>query len=87
MTSMTKTSWIAVASILIVLLALAVGVLYLKDMLPGMNKQEEAVRALETLSDSTEPEAIEADLSAESPDEFDKEFDAAFAELDASLAQ
>jgi predicted negative regulator of RcsB-dependent stress response len=44
-----------------------------------------ALRELDTMSESTVPEAIEADLAAETPDEFDAELDAAFAELDAAM--
>ena len=45
-----------------------------------------ALRELDTMSESTVPEAIEADLAAETPDEFDAELDAAFAELDAAMS-
>lgn len=44
-----------------------------------------ALRELETQSESIAPEAIEADLAAETPDEFSAELDAAFAELDAAM--
>lgn len=81
----TKTSWVALGGLVIVLLAVVAGGLYLKGMIPGTENEAETVRAIETQSDSTAPEEIEADLSAQSPDEFDQEFDAAFAELDASL--
>ncbi len=47
--------------------------------------QQAAVAALDTQSESTEPEAIEQDLAAESPDTFDQELDEAFAGLDASF--
>ncbi len=80
-----KTSWVALGGLVIVLLAVVAGGLYLKGMIPGTENEAETVRAIETQGDSTAPEEIEADLSAQSPDEFDQEFDAAFAELDASL--
>jgi len=82
-----QTSWVALGVLLLVVLAVGAGAFYLKGMLPATEQDADTVQALETQSDSTAPEEIEADLSAESPDEFDQEFDAAFAELEASLAE
>lgn len=82
-----KTSWLALGGLIVVLLAVAGGAYYLTSTMPSTESVEAQVEALETQSESTEPEAIEADIAAESPDEFEEDFDAAFAELDASLAQ
>jgi len=81
-----KTSWAALAGLVVVVFALAAGAYYLQEILPEPAVTDaQMVQNIETQSDSTEPEAIEADLEAQSPDEFDQEFDEAFAELDASL--
>lgn len=82
-----KTSWVALGGLIVVLLAVAAGAYYLSSTMPSTESIEAQVEALETQSESTEPEAIEADIAAESPEEFEEDFDAAFAELDASLAQ
>lgn len=82
-----KTSWVALGGLIVVLLAVAGGAYYLSSTMPSTEGIEAQVEALDTQSDSTEPEAIEADIAAQSPDEFEEDFDAAFAELDASLAQ
>lgn len=82
-----KTSWPALGALVVILLAVAAGAYYLSSTGPSTESIEAKVEALETQSDSTEPEAIEADIAAQSPDEFEEDFDAAFAELDASLAQ
>lgn len=82
-----KTSWLALGGLVVILLAVAGSAYYLSNTGSSAESTEAQVEALETQSDSTEPEAIEADLAAQSPDEFDEDFDAAFAELDASLAQ
>lgn len=82
-----KTSWVALGGLIVVLLAVAGGAYYLSSTIPSTESVEAQVEALETQSDSTEPEAIEADIAAQSPEEFEEDFDAAFAELDASLAQ
>ena len=81
-----KTSWPALAGLLIVLLLVAGAALYLKERIPAP-VDDSTVTELEMQGDSTEPEAIEADLDAQSPDEFDEDFDAAFAEIEASLAE
>lgn len=82
-----KTSWVALGGLVIVLLVVAGGAYYLSSTMPTTESIEAQVEALESQSDSTEPEAIEADLAAQSPEEFEEDFDAAFAELDASLAE
>lgn len=82
-----KTSWLALGGLLVAALLIAAGGLYLQDTLPEYAVSEVTPESLETQSDSTEPEAIAADLEAETPDEFDQELDTAFAELDASLGE
>lgn len=81
-----KTSWMALAGILVLTLVLAGGALYLKSTTPDM-PEGVVIEAIEQQGTSTEPEAIEADLAVQSPDEFDQEFDAAFAELDSAVAE
>ncbi|MDP3403000.1 MAG: hypothetical protein Q8S35_03555 [bacterium] len=82
-----KTSWVALGGLIVVLLVVAGGAYYLSSTMPSTESIEAQVEALETQGDSTEPEAIEADLAAQSPEKFEEDFDAAFAELDASLAE
>lgn len=82
-----KTSWLALGGIFAALLIVAGGAYYLSRTTLNPESTENPIEALETQSDSTEPEAIEADLAAESPETFEEDFDAAFAELDASLAE
>lgn len=84
----TNASWGAVIGVILVLALLIVGAFYFwGKRVSESTMNTEAIEALEMQSDSTEAEAIEADLAAESPDEFDAELDAAFAELEASLAE
>lgn len=78
-----RTSWVAIASLVVVALLIAGGAIYLKSAMPEPTVV--TPEALQEQSDSTEPEAIGADLEAQSPDQFDAEFDQAMAELDASL--
>lgn len=79
--------WLAIGGLIVVLAVIAGGAYYLSSATLNPEGAEERVEALETQGESTEPEAIEADLAAEDPDQFDEDFDAAFAELDASLAE
>lgn len=81
-----NTSWVAIAGLIGVLVLVLGAAAYLTQLAPLM-EEERVVRSLEMQSESTEPEVIEADLTAESPDEFGTELDKAFAELDASLGQ
>lgn len=80
-----RVSWITLGVAVVVMALVAVGIFYLRDAFPA--NEDSVVETLETQSDSTEPTVIEEDLSAQSPDEFDQEIDAAFAELEASLAE
>lgn len=87
----TKTSYGALFAILAITVAIAGSAYYLftarvDELLAITEQQQAAIAALDTQSESTEPEAIQSDLAAESPDEFDEELDQAFAELNASFA-
>lgn len=86
----TKTSYGALIGIIIVTLAIASGAYYLftarvNELVQITEDQQAAIAALDAQSNSTEPEAIQEDLNAQSPDEFDQELDQAFAQLDASF--
>lgn len=84
----TPTSWGAVIGVLLVLALIIVGAFYFwGKRVSETAANTEALEALQTQSDSTETEAIQADLEAQTPDEFDAELDEAFAELEASLAE
>ncbi|MBU1292631.1 hypothetical protein KJ819_01040 [Patescibacteria group bacterium] len=80
-----KISWITLGIAVLVMLLVAIGIFYLRDTFPA--NEDSVVEALSTQSDSTEQAAIEGDLEAQSPEQFDQEIDAAFAELEASLAE
>lgn len=73
-----------------IMLAIVGGAYYILnlriDEMVLLQEQQATVMALDTQSESTEPEAIESDLESESPDEFDQELDQAFAELEASFS-
>ncbi len=83
----THTSWPALAGLVVLLLGVSAGAYFLSSTTPVPESEIARIESLETQSESTEPEAIEADIAAESPEEFEEDFDAAFAELDASLAE
>ncbi len=70
-----KTSYGTVAGLLIIVAAIVIGALYFL---------KERVQSPETAS-PTDPSAIEADLDAQSSDEFEREIDEAFVELDAAI--
>jgi uncharacterized protein HemX len=74
-------------AILIILIAIVVGALYFWGERVALEPQtmEESLENLETQGESTEPADIQADLNAETPDEFDTNFDGAFTELDAAF--
>lgn len=87
----TKTSYGALLGILIITGAVAFGAYYfftarVDELVAITEEQQAAIAALDTQSKSTEPEAIESDLTAQSPDDFDKELDEAFAQMDASFS-
>lgn len=87
----TKTSYGALVGVLIITVAIATGAYYLfnarvDELVAITEQQQAAITALDMQSNSTEPEAIEEDLAAESPDDFDQELDEAFAQLEASFS-
>ena len=81
-----KTSYGALAGLVIVVLAIAGASMYFLSTRVGDGYVMSAdVESLTSQSDSTDEAAIESDLTAESPDSFDKDLDAAYGELDASF--
>lgn len=86
-----KTSYGALIAIVIITVAIALGAYYLftmrvDELVRITEEQQATIAALDAQSESTEPEAIEADLAAESPEEFDQEMERAFAALEAAFA-
>ncbi len=86
-----QTSYGALIGLVIVIAGVAGGAYYLftarvNELVAITESQQAAIAALDAQSDSTEPEAIEADLASESPDEFDAEMEEAFAALEASFS-
>jgi uncharacterized protein HemX len=86
-----KTSYGALFGIFVIAVAVAAGAYYffnqrVDELVQITEDQQAAIAALDTQSESTEPEAIEADLAAESPDEFDAEMESAFASLEAAFS-
>lgn len=87
----TKTSYGALVGVLIITVAVATGAYYLfnarvDELVAITEQQQAAIAMLDAQSNSTEPEAIEADLAAETPETFDAELDEAFAQLEASFS-
>jgi hypothetical protein len=86
-----KSSYGALIAIFVITGAIATGAYYLfnarvDELVAITEKQQAAIAALDAQSDSTEPEAIQQDLAAQSPDEFDQELDEAFAQMEASFS-
>ncbi len=86
----TKTSYGALIGIVVVTAAIATGAYYLfnarvDELVAIAEQQQAAVSSIDTQSESTEPEAIEEDLSAVPPEDFEAELAQAFAQLDASF--
>lgn len=85
-----KSPMAGIIAIVLVLILIILGALYAwgeriaeyGDLSP---EEAQLVNELEQQSNSTDPEAIQADLSAESSAEFDSELDAAFQEMDAAF--
>lgn len=85
-----KSSWGGILAIIVILILIVVGAFYAwgerivkdDDLSP---EEEQILEDLENQDSSTDPAAIEADLQAQSAEDFDKDFDAAFNELDASF--
>lgn len=80
-----RTSWGAIIGLLLVVVIVVAGAFYMLGERVAHERQP--LHAAEERSESTEPEAIEADLAAQTPEEFEEDIDAAFAELDAALAE
>ncbi len=75
--------------VLVLIVALIVaGAFYTwQNRMSAPTNEQAIVESFETQDDSTEPSSIEADLEAQSSDEFDAELDKAFTELDASFEE
>ncbi len=81
-----KPSYGGLLAVLIILIAIVVGAFYFwGERVSQESQMLNDLESLETQGESTEATAIQADLDATSPDEFDAEFDAAFNELDAAF--
>ncbi len=82
-----KPSYGGIVAILIILLGVVIGAFYFwgECIAEEPAHVEEQLNALESQSTSTDPSAIQADLEAQSPDEFEEDLDNAFNELNASL--
>jgi hypothetical protein len=79
-----------VIAIIVVLVLIVVGALYAWGERIAENgaqspEEEQVIDELQTQSNSTDPDAIEADLTAQSSEEFDAELDEAFAEMDTAF--
>ncbi len=86
----TKTSYGALFGILIIALAIAAGAYYfftlrVDELVAITESQQATIAALDAQSSSTEPEAIQEDLDAQSPDDFDAEMEEAFIALEAAF--
>lgn len=81
-----KTSYGALIALVLIVAAIVAGAFYLLRMKSAeQDLYSSQIEELGNQSTSTEPGAIEDDLTAVSPDEFDAEFDRVFAELEASF--
>lgn len=83
-----KPTYGGVVALIIIVLIIALGAFYLLDARLEQNESPKDAEAIETLgeqSNSTDAASIESDLEAQTPDDFDKELDEAFLELDAAL--
>lgn len=83
----TKGSLGGLIAVLVILVLIVLGALYFwgERVSKEMDNTDTQIENLDTQGDSTEPSDIEADLNAQSPDEFDSDYDAAFTELDAAF--
>lgn len=75
----------ALIGMLVIIAVIVLGAWYLWNQKSGSETRSADVSTLETQSTSTDAAAIESDLSAQSPDDFDSGVDQAFGELDASF--
>jgi hypothetical protein len=80
-----KTSYGAIVGLLIIVAAIVVGALYFLKERVGDDVYTTDPAALVEQGTSTDPDAIQADLDARSSDDFDREIDQAFVEMDAAL--
>jgi uncharacterized protein HemX len=77
-----KTSYGALGGLLVVVAAIVFGALYFLQERVGSSVQIEQIQEQGT---STDAASIEEDLNAQSPDEFEKDLDKAFVDLDAAF--
>lgn len=80
-----KASYGTIVALVVIVAALAVAASYLFDTRLDAKNGDADLKALEAQSDSTDPNAIQADLSAQSSEDFDKSIDSAYAGMDASF--
>lgn len=83
-----QTSYGVLLGLVIIVAAIAGGALYFLNERVLENaalKQNALIETLDAQGTSTEPSAIETDLSAQTPEDFDAEIDAAFGEIDTAL--
>ena len=82
-------SYGGILAIVLVLALIVVGAFYVWGERISENgltpEEQEYVENLEAQGDSTEPSDIEGDLEAQSNEDFERELDEAYAELDASF--
>lgn len=76
-----KTSYGTLLGLLVIVAIIVIGALYFLNE----RVSDSSGTSLQEQSTSTEPDAIQADLEAGSPDEFEKDLDKAFVELDAAF--
>jgi hypothetical protein len=83
-----KPTYGGVVALIVIVLVIALGAFYLLDKRLGGNEAPEEAKTIETLgeqSDATDTASIETDLEAQTPEDFDRELDDAFKELDAAF--
>ncbi len=80
-----KPSYGAMIALVLVVAALAVAAFYLFANRLSIQGDAGSLETIEQQSDSTEPTAIQTDLSAQSSEDFDRSIDSAFADVDASF--
>lgn len=84
-----KTSYGALIGLLVVVAVVVTGALYFLNQRVDKNVyiEDSRVETITEQSDSTDPALIEADLKAQTAEDFDKEIDAAFVELEAAFQE
>lgn len=78
-----RTSYGPLIVLVIIVAVIVAGAFYVLNQ--RMTMEEVQLQTLSDQGNSTEPEAIEQDLSQETPDDFDQDLDQAFMELDAAF--